>query len=83
MAEEKEAPEKKEAKAEKPKAPARPNGPKQAHKKVTKMSLEEVEKAMEGVQKHMGGFHSGFGQALLARKAALTRVRAPVQRKAA
>ncbi len=76
MTEEKEAP-KKEEKAEKKEEAKKPEAEKKAeatpgsaekHKKVSKMTIAEVEKALKETQTKMGGFHSRYSLHLLLRK---------------
>ena len=55
-------------KAEAPKAHPKPVSEKPHRIKVTQMSLHEVEEALNGCQKSMGGFDSHYARALLARK---------------
>ncbi|MBN1688473.1 MAG: hypothetical protein JW893_05180 [Candidatus Omnitrophica bacterium] len=43
------------------------------HVKVSKMTLQQVGKAIAAAEKSMGGLHSKFGRALLERKALLER----------
>ena len=63
----------KEEKKEEPKqekaaeAPAEASAEKK-RRKVSRMSLTEVESAIKEVKEKMGGFHSGFAQSLLARR---------------
>lgn len=63
-------------KAEKPQAaaPAPAATPAEGakdHCKVTKMTLPQVEAALENAQKHMGGYYSAYAQSLLAKREAL------------
>jgi len=41
------------------------------HKKLTKLTLKEVEAALEGIQKAMGGYQSRYAQTLLAQREVL------------
>lgn len=72
------------AKQEKKPAP-KPAAPsdKPHHLKVTQLSLTQVEEALARTQRLMGGFHSHYGRALLARKEFLTESRTNVHPKAA
>ncbi len=69
MSEEKK--EKPEAKAVAPAKEEKPEGEKESRLKVTQMTLQQVEAAMEQTTKSMGGLHSRFGRALVERKAFL------------
>ena len=66
------------AKAEKPKEakkeekPASDSEKKETGKKISQMTLEEVEAGLKMAQEKMGGFQSGFARNLLARKKELT-----------
>ncbi len=53
------------------------------HLKISRMSLRDIEQALEGAQRHMGGLHSQYARALLARKEFLTQSTAFVKEKAA
>ena len=57
----------KEAKEEKP-----AEGSKNLGKKISEMTLPEVEAGLKVAQEKMGGFQSGFARNLLARKKELT-----------
>ena len=74
MTEEAKVPAKAEKQQEKETAAPPPAEAPKAKKqrKVTRMTLEEVEKKLKSVQEKMGGFHSNFAQHLLARKKELT-----------
>ena len=41
------------------------------HKKVTKLTLKEVDAALEGIQKTMGGYQSRYAETLLAQREVL------------
>ncbi|MCM8775617.1 MAG: hypothetical protein NC930_04610 [Candidatus Omnitrophica bacterium] len=45
-----------------------PGGDKIKRDKVGRMSLQEIDIALEKVNKHMGGFQSRYARALLSRK---------------
>ncbi len=70
----------------KPAVPSKIQGP-QADKphriKITQMSLQEVEEAIEKARQHMGGTHSQYAQALLSRREFLSQHASTFQRKAA
>ena len=68
----KEAPPKKEAaKEEAPKAAAAPEGEEKKSKKVSRMTLTEVEAELKKVKETMGAYQSSFARHLLARKSEL------------
>ncbi|OGW85284.1 MAG: hypothetical protein A3C35_04975 [Omnitrophica bacterium RIFCSPHIGHO2_02_FULL_46_11] len=60
------------AKEEKPKAQEKPEPAEKKGKKISRMTLAEVEVELKGVQEKMGGFESNFAQHLLARKKELS-----------
>ena len=72
-----------EAKQEAAKPAPKPHTDKPHHLKVTQMSLREVEEALEGTRQSMGGTHSQYARALLARKEYLSRSHFHAQPKAA
>lgn len=51
--------------------------------KVTKMTMEQVEKAMAETTKKMGGLHSRYGRSLLERRAMLKKMPSMARDKAA
>ena len=61
----------KPAKAEKPKEEAPAEGSKNRGKKVSQMTLQEVEAGLKMAQEKMGGFQSGFARNLLTRRDSL------------
>lgn len=69
-AEKKEAPQESTA----PQAVSEPAGEKKK-KKISRMSLQEVERAIDQTGKRMGGLLSAYGRALIAQKAILTRLK--------
>lgn len=71
------------AKPEAPQAHPKPVSEKPHRIKVTQMSLNELEEALSICQKSMGGFHSHYARALLARKEFLSGSFAPALPKAA
>lgn len=52
--------------------PSKPH-PAKRRKKISRMTLDELEKELKAVQEKMGGFRSDFAQHLLARKKELTK----------
>lgn len=56
-------------KAEEPQAEKSGDG---KRKKITKLSLQEIEKEIKFAQEKMGGLHSVYGRHLLARKKELS-----------
>ena len=69
-------PEEKPKKEEKPeeKEEAKPKAPHgKERKKISRMTLDELEKELKTVQEKMGGFRSDFARHLLARKKELTK----------
>lgn len=64
-------------------AAPKPVEDKKSRIKVTKMTAEQVEKAIQTTQKNMGGLHSRFGRSLLERKEVLIRQSSAGIRKAA
>ena len=69
MAEEKETA---KGASEEKKLPPKRKDRKKEMKKLSKMTLEEVNQALENAQKHMGGYQSAFARALLVRKRELS-----------
>lgn len=59
------------AASEEAKAPSAPKESKPRRTKVTKMSLEEVERALKVCEETMGGYNSAHARSLLERKAVL------------
>ncbi|MBI4367886.1 MAG: hypothetical protein HY588_00670 [Candidatus Omnitrophica bacterium] len=62
----------KQQEKEKPEPPPAQAPKAKQRKKVTRMTLEEIEKDLKSVQEKMGGFRSDFARHLLARKKELT-----------
>jgi hypothetical protein len=85
MSEQKKAP--KEAKASEEKHPApklvKHDSNKPHHMKLTQMSLQDIDHALDEAQKKMGGLTSQYARFLLARKEFLLSQRVTVARKAA
>lgn len=71
-----------EKKDNKPEAAAQaPAEGSKSKSKVTRMTLHEVDAALENAQKHMGGHYSAYAQSLLAKRAALLNHPNPVSAK--
>ncbi len=72
-----------EKKENKPQAAAQApaEGSAKSKPKVTRMTLQQVDAALENAQKHMGGHYSTYAQSLLAKRAALLNHPGPVPAK--
>ena len=64
---------KEEAEAKKPAPEAAAGGTEKKHiRKVSAMSLKEIDAKLKEIEEKMGGFQSGYARQLLAKKAELT-----------